>query len=86
MTATQNRSRQHVERPAPSRLVDVVDTILDRGLVLDLYARGALSGVEVVYADGRMVTASMNSYLRIARAVERLEMSGEASGPVLLMH
>ena len=81
MTVTQRESLRYVERPAPSSLDDVVDTILDKGMVVDFYARVGLLGLEVLYADGRIVMGSIDTYLRLARKVEQME----TSGPVLLM-
>ena len=58
-----------------SGLADVIDTILDKGLVIDAYARLSLVGIEIVSIDARVVIASVDTYLRFAQAVNRLEIS-----------
>src|SRR5579862_9437740 len=67
-------------RPQPSGLADVIDTILDKGLVLDAYVRVSLVGIELVTIDARVVIASVDTYLRFAEAVDRLDISQEKEG------
>jgi hypothetical protein len=67
-------------RPQPSGLADVIDTILDKGLVLDAYVRVSLVGIELVTVDARVVIASVDTYLRFAEAVNRLDISQEKEG------
>jgi len=62
-------------RPQPSGLADVIDTILDKGLVLDAYVRVSLVGIELLTIDARVVVASVDTYLRFAEAVNRLDIS-----------
>jgi gas vesicle structural protein len=62
-------------RPQPSGLVDVIDTILDKGLVIDAYVRLSLVGIELLTIDARVVIASVDTYLRFAEAVNRLDIS-----------
>jgi gas vesicle structural protein len=64
-----------VERPSPTGLADVIDTILDKGLVIDAYVRVSLVGIELLTIDARVVVASVDTYLRFAEAVNRLEIS-----------
>jgi hypothetical protein len=66
--------------PAPSGLADVIDTILDKGLVIDAYVRVSLVGIELVTIDARIVIASVDTYLRFAEAVNRLDISQEKEG------
>ena len=66
-----------VARPQESTLADVVTTILDKGIVIDVFARVSLVGIEVLRADVRVVIASVDTYLRFAEAVNRLEMGTE---------
>ena len=63
--------------PSPSGLADVIDTILDKGLVIDAYVRVSLVGIELVTIDARIVIASVDTYLRFAEAVNRLDISQE---------
>ncbi|MFD4406962.1 gas vesicle protein GvpJ [Nocardia sp. NPDC058499] len=62
-------------RPNSSSLADVVDTILDKGLVIDAFVRVSLVGIELLTIDARVVVASVDTYLRFAEAVNRLEIS-----------
>jgi len=66
--------------PSPSGLADVIDTILDKGLVLDAYVCVSLVGIEVLTVDARVVIASVDTYLRFAEAVNRLDISQERQG------
>jgi hypothetical protein len=61
--------------PSPSGLADVIDTILDKGLVIDAYVRVSLVGIELLTIDARAVIASVDTYLRFAEAVNRLDIS-----------
>src|ERR1700750_2496415 len=67
-------------RPSPSGLVHVIDTILDKGLVIDAYIRVSLIGIEILTIDARIVVASVDTYLRFAEAVSRLDISQEKQG------
>ena len=58
--------------PSPSGLADVLDLILDKGLVIDLYLRVSLLGIELLTLDARVVVASVDTYLRFAEAAGRL--------------
>lgn len=64
-----------VARPNSGSLADVIDTILDKGLVVDAFVRVSLVGIELVTIDARVVVASVDTYLRFAEAVNRLEIS-----------
>jgi hypothetical protein len=72
--STQPRNR-YLERPAPSSLADVVDVILDKGLIIDIYIRVSLVGIELLTIDARIVIASVDTYLRFAEAVNRLDLT-----------
>jgi hypothetical protein len=62
-------------QPRPSGLADVLDVILDKGLVIDVYVRVALVGIELLTIDARIVIASVDTYLRFAEAVNRLDLT-----------
>jgi gas vesicle structural protein len=64
----------YLERPRPSGLADVIDIILDKGLVIDAYVRVSLVGIEILTVDARIVIASVDTYLRFAQAVNRLDL------------
>lgn len=76
MTIATQESRRggYLERPAPSGLADVVELILDKGLVIDLYVRVSLVGIEILTIDARIVVASVDTYLRFAEATNRLDL------------
>jgi gas vesicle structural protein len=67
--------RGYVDRPRPSGLADVIEVILDKGLVIDVYVRVALVGIELLTIDARIVIASVDTYLRFAEAVGRMDIA-----------
>jgi len=69
----------YLERPRPSGLADVIEIILDKGLVIDAYVRVSLIGIELITIDARIVIASVDTYLRFAEAVNRLDISEDGS-------
>lgn len=69
--------RGYVERPRPSGLADVIEVILDKGLVIDAYVRVSLIGIEILTIDARIVIASVDTYLRFAEAVGRMDIAKE---------
>ena len=77
----------YIERPRPSGLADVLEIILDKGLVIDAYVRVSLIGIEILTIDARIEVASVDTYLRFAQAVNRLDIanSDEAEGLPELM-
>jgi hypothetical protein len=80
--ATQGTASNYLQRaPSPSGLADVVELILDKGLVIDAYVRVAVIGIELVTIDARIVIASVDTYLHFAEAVNRLDLTQtEAAG------
>jgi hypothetical protein len=80
--ATNGSAANYLQRaPSPSGLADVVELILDKGLVIDAYVRVAVIGIELVTIDARIVVASVDTYLRFAEAVNRLDLTQtEAAG------
>jgi hypothetical protein len=74
--ATRGTASNYLQRaPSPSGLADVVDLILDKGLVIDAYVRIAVIGIELVTIDARIVIASVDTYLRFAEQVNRLDLA-----------
>ena len=71
---TSQRQGGYLERPTPSSLADVIDTILDKGIVIDAYVRVSLVGIELLTIDARIVIASVDTYLRFAEATNRLDL------------
>ncbi|MDT3446373.1 MULTISPECIES: gas vesicle structural protein GvpA [unclassified Pseudofrankia] len=60
--------------PRPSSLADVLEVVLDKGIVIDAYVRVTLVGIEILTIDARIVIASVDTYLRFAEAVNRLDL------------
>ena len=75
MAIAQGSGGGYLERPRPSGLADVIDIILDKGLVIDAYVRVSLIGIELLTIDARIVIASVDTYLRFAEAVDRLDIA-----------
>ena len=74
--ATHGTASNYLQRaPSPSGLADVIDLILDKGLVIDAYVRIAVIGIELITIDARIVIASVDTYLRFAEQVNRLDLT-----------
>ena len=70
-----------VERAgAGSSLIDVLDRVLDKGIVIDAYVRVSLVGIDLVSVEARIVVASVETYLRYAEAIG---VTGFASRPLI---
>lgn len=83
MTVT-TQSRSGMDRaPRPSGLYDVLELILDKGLVIDAYVRVSLVGIELLTIDARIVIASVDTYLRFAEAVNRLDLTENSRSETL---
>ncbi|GAA3168081.1 MULTISPECIES: gas vesicle structural protein GvpA [Streptomyces] len=67
-----------------SGLYDVLELVLDRGLVIDAFVRVSLVGIEILKIDVRVVVASVDTYLRFAEACNRLDLeAGPRKSPGL---
>src|SRR3954453_4677847 len=75
MAVSHSSPSGYLERPRPSGLADVIEIILDKGLVIDAYVRVSLIGIEILTIDARIVIASVDTYLRFAEAVGRLNLA-----------
>ncbi|WP_112466849.1 gas vesicle protein GvpJ [Streptomyces triticisoli] len=65
-----------------SGLYDVLELVLDRGLVIDAFVRVSLVGIEILKIDVRVVVASVDTYLRFAEACNRLDLEAGPRKPV----
>jgi hypothetical protein len=72
--ATQNNG------PSGGALTEVIELILDRGVVIDAFVRVSLVGIEVLTIDARVVVASVDTYLRYAEAVGRVNLETRKAG------
>lgn len=64
--------------PDSSGLVEVLDLILDKGIVIDLWARVSLVGIEILTIEARVVIASVDTFLHYAEEITRIEKAAEA--------
>src|SRR5579871_2737621 len=69
----------YVQRSSSSGLADVLEVLLDKGLVIDVFLRVSLVGIELLTVDARIVVASVDTYLSFAEAVNRLEITESGS-------
>ena len=77
---------RYLQRSGSGGLYEVIDVILDKGLVIDVFLRVSLVGIELIVVDARIVIASVDTYLRFAEAVNRLELGqAETEGLPQLM-
>ena len=72
----------YVARSSSSGLYDVLELILDKGLVIDVFIRVSLIGIEILTVDARIVIASVDTYLRFAEAVNRLDLMQSEAQPL----
>ena len=74
--ATRGTASNYLQRaPSPSGLADVLNVILDKGIVIDAFVRISVIGIELITIDARIVIASVDTYLRFAEAVNRLDLA-----------
>jgi hypothetical protein len=82
MSTVVQSSSGYLDRPKSSSLADVVAMILDKGLVIDVYVRVSLVGIELITIDARIVIASVDTYLRFAEATNRLDLTQQGGKPL----
>ena len=68
--------------PDSSSLAEVLDRILDKGVVVDVWARVSLVGIEILTIEARIVVASVDTYLHYAEEITKVEQAaiGAATG------
>ncbi|OKI52903.1 gas vesicle protein GvpJ [Micromonospora sp. CB01531] len=77
-TATGSQPGSALERSSGAgggTLADVVETVLDKGVVIDAQVSVAIVGIQLVEINARIVIASVETYLRFAEAVDRLSIT-----------
>ena len=74
MTVSQRQGPSRVDWVPQGDLAQVIDLILDKGLVIDVFVKVSLVGIELVTIDARIVVASVDTYLRFAEATNRLDL------------
>ncbi|NLU75397.1 gas vesicle structural protein GvpA [Streptomyces sp. HNM0575] len=80
----QNSNRQPTSGSGGGNLYDILELILDRGLVIDAFVRVSLVGIEILKIDVRVVVASVDTYLRFAEACNRLDLEAGRKAPTQL--
>ncbi|MFD3533706.1 gas vesicle structural protein GvpA [Streptomyces sp. NPDC058664] len=84
MTVVPTQSAPATSGGGSSGLYDVLELVLDRGLVIDAFVRVSLVGIEILKIDVRVVVASVDTYLRFAEACNRLDLeAGPRKNPGL---
>jgi gas vesicle structural protein len=79
MATSRKTGSGYVQRSSSAGLYEILDLILDKGLVVDVFLRVSLVGIELLTVDARIVIASVDTYLRFAEAVNRLDL-GDSGG------
>jgi hypothetical protein len=67
------------QSPDVSSLAEVLDRILDKGIVVDLWARVSLVGIEILTVEARVVVASVDSFLHYAEEITKIEQAAIAA-------
>ncbi|MFD5636735.1 gas vesicle structural protein GvpA [Streptomyces sp. NPDC127077] len=81
MTMVPQSSGSPARSGGSGTLYDVLELILDRGLVIDVFIRVSLVGIEILKIDIRIVVASVDTYLRFAEACNRLDLESGNKAP-----
>ena len=74
MTISQGQGAGNVRKSPQGGLAEVLDLILDKGLVIDAFVKISVVGIELITIDARIVVASVDTYLRFAEATNRLDL------------
>ncbi len=69
------------QTPDSSSLAEVLDRILDKGVVVDVWARISLVGIEILTIEARVVVASVDTYLHYAEEITKVEQAAIAAAP-----
>ena len=64
--------------PDASGLAEVLDRILDKGMVIDIWARVSLVGIEILTVEARVVIASVDTFLHYAEEITKIEQASIA--------
>lgn len=73
-----------VERsPGGTSLIDVLDRVLDKGIVIDAWVRVSLVGIDLITVEARVVVASIDTYLKYSEAVSQTSPVSRPTGPEL---
>lgn len=64
--------------PTSSSLADVLDRILDKGIVIDVWARISVVGIELITVEARVVVASVDTFIHYAEEIAKIEQATES--------
>ncbi|MFZ3060128.1 MAG: gas vesicle structural protein GvpA [Candidatus Methanoperedens sp.] len=67
--------------PDSSSLAEVLDRILDKGVVVDAWARVSLVGIEILTIEARVVVASVDTFLHYAEEITKIEQAAIKAAP-----
>ena len=81
-TLSQTNGRGYLDKPTPGSLTDVVELLLDKGIVIDASVRVSALGLDLLSLDARIVVASADTYLRFAEAARRHDLSERGGADV----
>lgn len=66
------------ERPSTASLAEVLDRILDKGIVIDIWARISVVGIEILTVEARVVVASVDTFLHYAEEISKIEQASQS--------
>lgn len=66
------------EQPGSSSLAEVLDRILDKGVVIDIWARVSVVGIEILTVEARVVVASVDTFLTYASEISKIEQASQS--------
>jgi gas vesicle structural protein len=69
------------QSPDNSSLAEVLDRILDKGVVIDTWARVSLVGIEILTIEARVVIASVDTFLHYAEEITKIEKAAMEEAP-----
>ncbi len=69
------------QTPDSSSLAEVLDRILDKGVVVDVWARVSIVGIEILTIEARVVVASVDTYLHYAEEITKIEQAAIGAAP-----
>jgi hypothetical protein len=73
-----------IQRPGGSTsLADVLDIVLDKGIVIDAFVRVSVIGIELLTIEARIVIASVDTYIRYVEAMQQLGALPRRNAPAL---
>jgi gas vesicle structural protein len=76
-----------VEREShPTSLIDVLDRVLDKGIVIDAWVRVSLVGINLLSVETRMFVASIETYLQYADLIRQAPLVSAPAPPSLKSH